>query len=103
LEYELTLAKKATNQVRRVAAEKEVESTNNVALVKDQLFETKTKLAGVEQELANTKNIRKNEAGQWKKHLQTKVNFYKPRAYLILVLWIITSANNPFMQLKFPG
>ncbi|CAB3980592.1 Hypothetical predicted protein, partial [Paramuricea clavata] len=72
LEYELTLAKKATNQVRRIAAEKEVETTNNVALLKDHLSETKIRLAGVEQELANTKNIRKNETGQWKKHLQTK-------------------------------
>ena len=73
MEYELTLAKKATNQVRRIAAEKEVETVNNVALVKDQLAETKTKLTAVEQELANTKNIRKNETGQWRKHLQTKV------------------------------
>lgn len=76
LEYELTLAKKATNQIRRIAAEKDVETTNNVALLKDHLSETKTRLAGIEQELANTKNIRKNETGQWKKHLQTKVNFY---------------------------
>jgi molecular chaperone GrpE (heat shock protein) len=75
LEYELTLAKKATNQVRRNAAEKEAETTNNVVLLKDQLSETKTRLLGVEHELANTKNVRKNEAGQWKKHLQTKVNF----------------------------
>lgn len=70
------MAKKATNQIRRIAAEKDVETTNNVALLKDHLSETKTRLAGIEQELANTKNIRKNETGQWKKHLQTKVNFY---------------------------
>ena len=73
LEYELTLAKKATNQVRRIAAEKDSETLNNMGLLKDQLSQAQTRLASVEQELANAKNIRKNEAGQWKKHLQTKV------------------------------
>lgn len=76
LEYELTLAKKAANQVKRVATEREVETANNVMLIKEQLSQTKNKLANVEQELANTKNIRKNEAGQWKKHLQLKVIFF---------------------------
>lgn len=75
LEYELTLARKATNQVKRIAVEKEAETTNNVALLKDQLSEAKMRLSGVEQELANTKNIRKNEAEQWKTILQTKVTF----------------------------
>ncbi|XP_028411387.1 coiled-coil domain-containing protein 171-like [Dendronephthya gigantea] len=72
LEYELTLAKKATNQVRRLAAEKDSDTLNNMGLLKDQLSQAQTRLASVEQELANVKNIRKNEAGQWKKHLQTK-------------------------------
>ena len=55
--------------------EKEAETTNNVALLKDQISETKMRLSGVEQELANTKNIRKNEADQWKTILQNKVTF----------------------------
>ena len=73
LEYELTLARKATNQVKRIAVEKEAETTNNVALLKEQLSESKLKLSGVEQELANTKNVRKNETEEWKRILQTKV------------------------------
>ena len=61
--------------MKRVAAEKEVETSNNMTLLKDQLSEMKSKLSGIEQELANTKNIRKNETGQWKKHLQNKVSY----------------------------
>lgn len=76
LEYELTLARKATNQVKRIAVEKEAETTNNVALLKEQLSESKLRLSSVEQELANTKNVRKNETEEWKRILQTKVIWF---------------------------
>ena len=76
LEYELTLARKATNQVKRIAVEKEAETTNNVALLKEQLSESKVRLSAVEQELANTKNVRKNETEEWKRILQTKVIWF---------------------------
>ena len=39
LEYELTLAKKATNQVKRIAVEKEAETSGNVALLKGEKME----------------------------------------------------------------
>ncbi|XP_046839327.1 coiled-coil domain-containing protein 171-like isoform X2 [Xenia sp. Carnegie-2017] len=72
LEYELTLAKKNANQVKRLAAEKDGEVLNNMASLKEQLSENMSRFDQLEKELENCKKSRKNETIQWKKHLEVK-------------------------------